>query len=67
MKSFLALIDGRKSYIVAFAGIAFGILTIFGVVTGDQLQEWASVIGGAIILVAAAIGTIRSAIGKIEL
>jgi len=65
MTKILAFIDGYKTYLVAFAGIAFGVCVILGLVTGDQLRNWADVIGGAIILVAAALGTIRSAIGKI--
>lgn len=65
MKSFIAAIDGKKSYIVAGAGIVFGILVIAGVVTPDQLTEWASVIGGAIVVMSAAIGTIRSALNKV--
>jgi hypothetical protein len=65
MTKILAFIDGYKTYLVAIAGIAFGVCVILGLVTGDQLRNWADVIGGAIILVAAALGTIRSAIGKI--
>lgn len=65
MKQILAFINGYKTYIVAVAGIAFGVCVILGLVTGEQLTEWANVIGGAIIMVAAALGTIRSAIGKI--
>ena len=61
----LEWLDGKKTYIVAFCGVVFGILTIAGVVTGEQLTEWANVIGGAIIIVSAALVTIRDAIKKI--
>ena len=59
MKQLLNTIDGRKTYIVAIAGIIFGILVLLGVVTADQLTEWANVSRRPIIIVSAALGTIR--------
>jgi len=65
VRDLLQAIDGYKTYIVATCGVIFGILVIAGVVTPDQLTEWATVIGGAIVVFSAALGTIRDAIKKI--
>lgn len=64
MTAFINWIDGYKTYLVSFAGLVFGVLVVAGVVTTDQLNEWANVLGGSIIVFSAAIGTIRSALNK---
>lgn len=66
MKSIISAIDGYKSYIVGIGAGVFGVLVVVGVVTPDQLSEWATVAGGAIIAFGAAIMTVRSAIKKLE-
>ena len=64
MNSILAWLAGKKSYIVAVAGIAIGVLMILGITTPDQLQKWGEVIGQGIILAGLALAALRSAIGK---
>ena len=64
MTKIVAILDGYKSYIVAVAGIAVGILMILGITTPDQLNKWGEIIGQGIILAGLALAALRSAIGK---
>lgn len=55
MQSILDLIDGKKSYIVAFLTAALGLLQAFGIV----IPEWA-----LYILAGLGIGSLKHAVAK---
>ena len=64
MNKILTALQGYKTYVVATAGVAVGVLMILGITTPDQLAKWGEVIGQGIVLAGLGLAALRSAIDK---
>ncbi len=69
MNNLIALIDGKKSYIIGTIAVIVGGLFLFHVVTPDQLQAYAKMVADAIgsgfILAGFGFIAVRSALKKL--